>query len=64
MDRDIECMCMNCGVSLYIAMGEIALDDSVISCDHRMVRNLFCTECGGALAMIGLAGEQPRYRLE
>lgn len=64
MDRDIECMCMNCGISLYIAMGEIALDDSVISCDHRMVRNLLCTECGGPLAMIGPAGEQPHYRLE
>jgi hypothetical protein len=45
-------------------MGEIVLDDTVIACDHRMVRNIFCTECGGILAMIGLAGEQPHYRLE
>ncbi len=57
-------MCTNCGISLLIPMGEIVLDDTVISCDHRLVRNLFCTECGGALAMIGLAGEQPHYRLE
>lgn len=64
MDRDIECMCTNCGISLLIPMGEIVLDDTVISCDQRLVRNLFCTECGGALAMIGLAGEQPHYRLE
>jgi len=64
MDRDIECMCMECGISLYIAMGEIVVDDSVISCDYRMVRNLFCTECGGPLVMIGRAGDQPHYRLQ
>jgi hypothetical protein len=64
MDRDVECMCMNCGVSLYIPMGEIVLDDTVIRCEHRMVRNYFCTECGGQLAMIGVAGEQPHYRAE
>jgi hypothetical protein len=55
---------MDCGISLIIPMGEIVLDDAVISCDHRLLRNLFCTECGGALAMIAQAGEQPCYRLE
>lgn len=63
MKGDVECMCMNCGVSLYIPMSEVILED-VPTGDYRMVRNCFCTECGGQLAMIGLAGEQPTYRLE
>jgi hypothetical protein len=54
---------MNCGVSLYLPMNEVILEDTLTG-DYRMIRNYFCTECGGQLAMVGLAGEQPNYRLE
>jgi hypothetical protein len=63
MNREVECMCMNCGVSVYLSMSEVILEDTLIG-EYRMVRNCFCSECGGQLAMIGSAGEQPHYRLE
>jgi len=56
-------MCLNCGISHYIATDTISLED-LAETKMKLVRNIFCSECGGYLALICKAGDEPCYRLD
>ncbi len=56
----MECMCLNCGISHYISARELSTDiDPYLT--YPVVTNIYCTECGGMMFVVGKAGEQPRY---
>lgn len=61
MDREVECMCLDCGVSLYLEAGLMVLG-GFIEGDMRVVDNIYCSQCGGQLFVVGKAGEEPAYR--
>ncbi|MCK8600444.1 hypothetical protein [Desulfoferrobacter suflitae] len=61
MSKEVECMCLECGVSLYLDGDIIHLGDYVTDA-LRAVEKTFCTQCGGQLALVGLAGDEPNYR--
>ncbi len=63
MENLMECMCLECGVSIYLDLGQIAVEEAADS-KMKLVSNLFCTECGGLLALRGRAGDEPNYRSE
>jgi hypothetical protein len=63
MMDEMECMCLNCGISSYLSRDLISLDDPSHA-DVKLLRNCWCQECGGALILVGKAGDRPSYRLE
>jgi hypothetical protein len=63
MTDELECMCTECGISLYLPRDLITLDASA-DIGAAMVRSPFCTECGGKLRVIGKAGDEPFYRVQ
>ena len=60
MDNKLECMCLKCGISLYVLGGEVELEDSE-EIDRKMVTNRIC-DCGGHLFLIGKAEHQSKYQ--
>jgi hypothetical protein len=62
MNDDMECMCLECGVSNYVGLASITLE-AVEGSDMKVIKQVFCLECGGPLILVGKAGDQPRYRL-
>ena len=63
MSDELECMCTECGISLYFPRDLITVegfDDT----GKALVRAPFCTECGGTLRVIGKAGAEPFYRVQ
>jgi hypothetical protein len=64
MDEQMECMCQQCGVSVYIQADLISLEDPA-NTEVKMLSSLHvCEQCGGQLALVGRAGDEPHYRLE
>ncbi len=63
MSLDMECMCLKCGISVYVDLTGISLED-LGQGEHKVIRNVFCTECGGHLALIGRAGDEPHYKIQ
>jgi hypothetical protein len=63
MNKQMECMCLNCGVSLYLSAEKIILEE-IDDTSTRLLKGAFCTECGGQLILIGEAGAEPHYKLE
>jgi hypothetical protein len=63
MNEQMECMCLNCGISLYLSGEMISLEEGD-GAGIRLLRDVFCTECSGPLIVIGEAGAAPHYRLE
>lgn len=59
----MECMCLECGISHYIKIGELTLETH-INFEYPVVLNILCTQCGGILFVVGKEGEQPRYVTE
>lgn len=60
----MECMCQECGMSVYHPRDIIQMADPAAS-DVKLIDTiLVCQECGGQLALIGRAGDEPRYRLK
>jgi hypothetical protein len=62
MTDELELMCMECGISIYLPRDLIILEEFVDGGAY-LVRDPFCTECGGRLRFIGKAGEEPFYQL-
>ena len=52
MDEKTECMCLNCGIYHHLETLIITSDDLPDS-DMKLVKNIFCTECGGELVIMG-----------
>jgi hypothetical protein len=64
MSEDMECMCQQCGVSIYIPADLISLEDPA-NTEVKILSSLHvCEQCGGQLALVGKAGDEPYYRLE
>ena len=62
MNEKMECMCLNCGISHYIDRDRISLED-LDNDEMKIVRNIFCSECGSVLALVCKAGDEPNYKL-
>jgi hypothetical protein len=63
MTDELECMCIECGISLYLPRDLITLGDHDEE-GNTLVRAPFCTECGGRLRVVGKAGDEPFYRVQ
>jgi len=64
MSEEMECMCQQCGVSIYIPADLISLEDPA-NTEVKMLSSLHvCEQCGGQLALVGKAGDEPHYRLK
>ena len=63
MSEEMECMCLNCGISHYIDRDSLTLED-LDNDEIKLVKNLFCSECSGVLALICKAGDEPNYKLK
>jgi hypothetical protein len=63
MSNDIECMCLECGVSIHMPEDLIVMDPSDPT-SKLLDSILVCEQCGGALRLVGKAGDEPHYRLE
>jgi hypothetical protein len=63
MSDELECMCTECGISLYLPRDLITLE-AYADYGTAMVRSPLCTECGGQLRLIGKAGDEPFYQVQ
>jgi len=63
MSNEMECMCLECGVSIHMPEDLIAMDPS--DSDSKLLDSLLvCEQCGGALRLVGKAGDELFYRLK
>jgi len=60
MGLRMECMCLQCGISHYIPLDDISMEVTA-GFEYPLVTNIFCSQCGGTLFVVGKEGEQPRY---
>ncbi|HDL90260.1 MAG TPA: hypothetical protein ENG14_05095 [Thermodesulforhabdus norvegica] len=60
MTERMECMCLECGISHYIPISDLTIEN-VPDFEYPLVTNISCSECGGGLFVVGKEGEQPRY---
>ena len=64
MTEDMECMCEQCGISMYLPANTISLEDPG-NIEVKTLSDLHvCENCGGRLVLIGKAGDEPHYRLK
>ena len=63
MSDEVECMCLECGISLYLAGINIPFEHFSGEAKQPLP-NIYCTECGGALVVVGKKGDEPQYRLK
>jgi hypothetical protein len=63
MSQEWECMCMTCGISVYLGLEGVAFDDTAAG-DIQMLKNIFCPECGGPMGLVGRAGDRPFYEVQ
>jgi hypothetical protein len=64
MSNEIECMCMQCGISTYLPEGSVIMDDSSDADSKLLDILLVCEQCGGQLTIVGKSGDEPFYRLK
>jgi len=55
-----ECLCLQCGISNYLLLGDLTLD-ALEPSETKILANIFCVECGGPLLVRGAAGAEPFY---
>lgn len=58
----VECMCLECGISTYLDMDNITVED--LGGGIKVVSNAYCPDCQGGLRVIGKAGAEPYYKIE
>ena len=64
VSEEMECMCQQCGISIYIPADLISLEDPA-NTEVKLLSSIHvCENCGGQLALVGKAGDEPHYRLE
>ncbi len=63
MSQEWECMCLTCGISVYLGLEGVIFDDPGLG-TMQMIKNVFCPECGGQLGVVGKAGDQPFYKVQ
>jgi hypothetical protein len=59
----MECMCLECGMSIHMAENLITMDPSDPT-SKLLDSLLVCKNCGGQLTLVGKAGDEPFYRLK
>ena len=60
----MECMCQECGVSVFYPSDLISLEEPA-GAEVRLIGSLLvCEICGGRLALVGKAGDEPHYQLK
>ena len=64
MSNKLECMCMQCGISIYLPEDSIIMDDSSDADSKLLDMLLACEQCGGQLMLVGKSGDKPFYRLK
>ena len=64
MSNKVECMCMQCGISIYLSEDSIIMDDSSDPDSKLLDMLLACEQCGGQLRLMGKSGDEPFYRLK
>ena len=64
MNNKIECMCMQCGISIYLPEDSIIMDDSSDADSKLLDMLLACEQCGGQLMLVEKSGDEPFYRLK
>jgi len=64
MTQEMECLCQECGISVYHPSSIINLEDPAGTEVKLLDSLLICQECGGRLALVGKVGNEPHYRLE
>lgn len=64
MSQEMECMCVQCGLSSYLLSSDIAFEDPA-NIESKLLNSLnVCQVCGGQLTLVGKAGDEPHYRLK
>lgn len=64
ISQEMECMCQQCGMSVHLPKDDIVMDDPT-SVESKLLDILLaCQNCGGQLALVGKAGDEPHYRIE
>ena len=64
MSEEMECMCLQCGISLYLPAELISLEDPA-NTEVKLLSSIHvCESCGGSLVLVGKVGDEPQYRLE
>jgi len=64
MSNEIECMCMQCGVSICLPEDSVIMEDSSDPNSKLLDILLVCEQCGGQLKIVGKKGDEPFYRLK
>jgi hypothetical protein len=64
MSNEIECMCMECGISIYLPEDSVIMDDSSGADSKLLDILLVCEQCGGQLRLVSKKGDEPFYRLK
>jgi hypothetical protein len=53
VSKQLECICLNCGIYHYIEPLGASLEEEFPGSETRLLTNVFCSECGGDLAIVG-----------
>jgi hypothetical protein len=64
MSNEIECMCMQCGISICLPEDSVIMEDSSNANSKLLDILLVCDQCGGQLRLVGKSGDEPLYRLK
>ena len=64
ISQAMECMCLQCGVSIHLAEADIVMEDPASVESKLLDALLVCQNCGGQLALVGKTGDEPHYRLK
>jgi hypothetical protein len=64
MSNEIECMCTQCGISIYLPEDNVIMEDSADANSRLLDILLVCEQCGGQLRLVGKRGDEPFYRLK
>ena len=59
----MECMCLECGMSIHMSEDLISMDPSD-SASKLLDSLLVCENCWGQLKLVGKAGDELFYRLK
>jgi hypothetical protein len=62
MSEEMECMCLECGMSNFLRQSDISMEDPTNSESKPLGSLLVCANCGGQLSLVGKAGDEPFYR--
>jgi len=64
ISQEMECMCQQCGMFVYLPEDDVVMQDPS-SVESKLIDIMIaCQNCGGQLALVGKAGDEPHCRVE